>query len=249
MVAALHRLVYGSFGAFGALVGRGMTGNQPRRSHSFAVRLGRIYARWRIGKELDGLHVEGLDRALAAMANGPVVFAANHVGWWDGLLIMVLDGALDAHARTVVDAATVARLPFLRAMGFVGLRGAALSRVRRFLDRPGRTVWIFPQGRHRPAHLRPLGFHPGAGFLARRGALLVPVSIQYVFRDHSSPTACIYFGEPVNADELETAVSAGLDRLDCALPERMLIPSRSATTDAGLGAKMLSWFIPGREEL
>ena len=226
-----------------------MTGMQQRRAHPFAVRLGRAYARWRIGKELDGLHVDGLEHALAAMAAGPVVFAANHVGWWDGLLSMALDDVLDAHARTLVDPGTVARLPFLRAMGFVGLRGAALGRVRRFLDRSGRTVWIFPQGRHRPAHLRPLGFHPGAGFLARDGAVLVPVSIQYIFRDHSAPAACVCFGEPVSAEGLEAAVSAGLERLDQAVPERILIPSRSATTDAGLGARMLSWFIPGREDL
>ena len=49
-----------------------MTGMQPRRAHPFAVRLGRAYARWRIGKELDGLHVDGLEHALTAMAAGPV---------------------------------------------------------------------------------------------------------------------------------------------------------------------------------
>ena len=75
------------------------------------------------------MHVDGLEHALTAMAAGPVVFAANHVGWWDGLLSMALDDVLDAHARTLVDPGTVARLPFLRAMGFVGLRGAALGRV------------------------------------------------------------------------------------------------------------------------
>jgi len=217
-----------------------------------AVSLARAYARWRIGRDLDGLHVIGLEEARAALAAGPVIFAANHVGWWDGLVGLVLDDALAADSRVLAERATVRRLPFLAAMGFVGLRASTLRGVFGFLDRPGRATWIYPQGRHRAAHLRPLGFRPGAAFIARGGAALVPVSIQYVFRDHSAPAVYVRFGAAVPGDALEDAVSAGLDALD-ALGDapaatggpdagvHVLIPSRARTTDAGLGARIVSW--------
>lgn len=209
-----------------------------------AVRLARRYARWRVGAELDGVYVSGLDLAQAALAAGPVIFAANHVGWWDGLLTLVLDNALSAggvaDTRVLTEPATVRRLPFLAWMGFVPLRPGALRGLAGFLDRPGRGTWIFPQGRHRPAHLRPLGFRPGVGFVARGGATVVPVAIQYLFRDHAAPAALVRFGAPVGVDALEGAVAEALDALDAAVPAHALVPARAASTDGGLGARMLA---------
>lgn len=211
------------------------------RVRGWAVRAARRYARWRVGAELDGLHVEGLEHARAALAAGPVLFAANHVGWWDGMLTVVLDDALDADARVLTHPATVRRLPFLGWLGFVPLRPGALRGLSGFLDRPGRAAWIFPQGRHRAAHLRPLGFQPGASFVARGGATVVPVAIQYLFRDHSAPAALVRFGAPVPVDALEDAVAAGLDQLDAEVPALALVPSRALATDGGAGARLLAW--------
>ncbi|MEI6252556.1 MAG: hypothetical protein WCP30_07105, partial [Mycobacteriaceae bacterium] len=54
----------------------------------------RRYARRRVGYGLDGVWVTGLQEARAALAEGPVLFAANHVAWWDTLLLVVLHEAL-----------------------------------------------------------------------------------------------------------------------------------------------------------
>ena len=172
-----------------------------------------------------------------------MLFRSNHVGWWDGILTLVVDDALGAEveSRVVTEAATVRRLPFLAWMGFVPLRPGALRGLSGFLDRPGRAVWIFPQGKHRPAHLRPLGFQPGAAFVARGGATVLPVSIQYLFRDHPSPAALVHIGAPVPIDAAEQAVAEGLDRLDAAAPDLALVPTRAQATDGGAGARALAW--------
>ena len=63
------------------------------RRPAFA-RIARRYARRRVSRGLDGLWVAGMDQARAALADRPLMFAANHVSWWDSLLLLVLDEAL-----------------------------------------------------------------------------------------------------------------------------------------------------------
>jgi CDP-diacylglycerol--serine O-phosphatidyltransferase len=52
------------------------------------LRLARPYARRRVARGLDGLWVSGLAEARAALAQRPLIFVANHVAWWDALLLL-----------------------------------------------------------------------------------------------------------------------------------------------------------------
>ena len=85
--------------------------------HPAFLRLARPYARHRVARGLDGMWVAGLDQARAALADRPVIFASNHVAWWDTLLLVVLDAALGGRCWAVMDAANLRTLPFL---GWVG---------------------------------------------------------------------------------------------------------------------------------
>ncbi len=131
--------------------------------HPAFLRVARRYTRRRISRRLDGLWVSGLDEARAALAGRPLIFAANHVAWWDALLLLPLDEALGGLGWAVMDARNLRRLPFLGWVGALPLDRSSPERSRgclqacaALLDRPGRALWIFPQGRQRPAHLRPL---------------------------------------------------------------------------------------------
>lgn len=232
--------------------------------------LARRYARRKLARGLDGLRAAGVEEARSAAAAGPVVLAANHVCWWDPFLVVALDEALGTEGYALMDAGSLAGLPFFARLGALPLDRSAPARLRAglraaaaLLDRPGRAVWMFPQGRLRPAHLRPLGIHPGVSLLARLapGAAVVPVALQYAFGEHPAPAALARFGEAIpnglaatrrGLARLESALEEGLDEIDASLagdapPLPVLVPSRLRRPDRAPGARLLARWRPGRE--
>lgn len=204
--------------------------------HPAFLRVARRYTRRRISRHLDGLWVSGLDEARAALAGRPLIFAANHVAWWDALLLLPLDEALGGLGWAVMDSRNLRRLRFLGWVGALPLDRSSPERSRdclqscaALLDRPGRAMWIFPQGRHRPAHLRPLDLRPGLQTLHATSAVdLVAVSIDYVFLERARPAAVVRFSAPicgrdVGAEALlpavEDAILDGLAIIDDAVRE------------------------------
>jgi len=169
------------------------------------LRYARVYARRRVAHGLDGLWVCGLEQARSALAARPLLFAANHVAWWDPLVLLVLDEALGGTGWAMMDATNLRRLPFMGWMGALPLDRSSHERSRQcleasadLLDRPGRAVWIFPQGRQRPAHLRPLDLKPGIACLHDRNpADIVAVSLNYVFLERDRPAAVVRFSTPI----------------------------------------------------
>lgn len=231
----------------------------PRRSAAFLY-LARRYVRRALARDLDGLRVAGLERARAAVQGGPVILAANHVGFWDSFLVVALDEALGTEGRALMHRENLSGLPFFGWLGAIPLDPArpreGLRRAGALLDRPGRAVWIFPQGGHRPAHLRPLGFEPGVRLLARLAprASTVPVALQYAWDEAAVPRAWVCFGEPLltaavaapgGPERVEGATEAGLARIDRALGGdtagwTQLVPSRHRRPDRGVGARLLA---------
>jgi 1-acyl-sn-glycerol-3-phosphate acyltransferase len=232
---------------------------QQRRSPRFLA-LARRYARRELAHSLDGLHVAGLEVARRAVSERPALLVANHVCWWDSFLVVTLDQALGTEGYALMDAENLCRIPFFARMGAIPLDRqrprAGLRAAASLLDRPGRTVWIFPQGGHRPAHLRPLGFQPGVRMLARLapGAVVIPVAYQYAFGEGHYPAAYASFGEALAAAEvagddgtqrLEAAVEQELQRIDDALAGRAptlpaLVASRGQRPDGGWGTRLLN---------
>lgn len=229
----------------------------PPRTPWFLA-LARRYARRRLGRGLDGFYVGGLEAARAVAARRPLILAANHVAWWDTFLLVTMDEALGTESYALMDADSMRRLPFFGRIGALPLdrSGATTTRAglkdaAARLDRPGKALWIFPQGEQRPAHLRPLGFRRGVGLLAGMlpEAAVVPVSIQYSFREAPAPAAFAWLGTAIPAstlrtDELEHAVVEGLARIDAALtgvaePLPALVPSRGRGADGGVGGRLL----------
>ncbi len=241
----------------------------PEIRTAWFLLLARRYARRRLARSLDGLRAAGVEEARRAAREGPVILAANHVCWWDPFLVVALDEALGTEGYALMDAAGLRGLPFFARLGAIPLDRASPARMRAglraaaaLLDRPGRAVWMFPQGRLRPAHLRPLELHPGIGLLARLAprAAVVPVAFQYAFSEQPAPMALARFGAPVppetaagphGGERLERALEAALDGIDAALagaapPLPVLVPSRLRRADAGVGSRLLGrWGAPG----
>lgn len=200
------------------------------RRHPAVLRFARRYSRGRIARKLDGLWVSGLEQARAALARRPVIFAANHVAWWDALLLPPLDEALGGLGWAVMDSRNLTKLPFFGWIGALPLDRSTPERSRQclqscaaLLDRPGRGMWIFPQGRQRPAHLRPLDLKPGLQTLYESNSVdVIAVSINYVFMEKARPAAIVRFSAPVPArdgqviDAVESELLIGLDEIDAA---------------------------------
>jgi 1-acyl-sn-glycerol-3-phosphate acyltransferase len=219
---------------------------------SVARRLARAVARRHVARGLDGVWVRGLDQARDTLARGPVVFAATHVAWWDGLVVSVVDDALGGDGRAWVDATNLGRVAFLRALGGLPVHRGDPSRLRAdlrtaaaHLDRPGRSLWIFPQGAQRPAWWRPLGVSGGAAAVARlAGATILPVALTYVFREAPVPGAYLDVGRPVVGDGLEPALVEGLGRIDAfvatgAPPFEPVVASRARRVDERWPSRLL----------
>ncbi len=204
------------------------------RRNSTALRLARPYVRRRLRRAFDGVFVEGADAVRTSAAREPLLIAANHVCWWDALTILALDASLDTRSHCLMDAENLARLPFFGWVGAVPLDRSSprasmrdLQQALELVARPSDALWIFPQGRQRPAHLRPLELSPGVAWLARKaGVAVVPLSLNYLFREAPEPAVVASFGRPLpppgrrssNATswlaDLERALVSGLERCD-----------------------------------
>lgn len=175
------------------------------------------------------IRASGLSQLYAALADGPVVVIANHTTWWDPLVaIWLARGLARADAYALMDAVNLRRLPFF---GKVGAFGADLgdrrdgARVIRYaaglLDRPGRLVWVFPEGRER-SPFEPLELRGGANAIARlAGARMVAVGTRFLFAAAEKPELWISVGPAFGATEDSTAALRNeLQRIDAALARR-----------------------------
>ncbi|MCB9680961.1 MAG: 1-acyl-sn-glycerol-3-phosphate acyltransferase [Alphaproteobacteria bacterium] len=186
-----------------------------------------FYGRHLMRKHFDGLWVQGLDRAREVASRQPVIFAVNHVCWWDGILMLTLAPRLGVDNRFLVDADSVQKLSYLKQFGAIGIDRRTtvhmiegMETAAGWLDRPGHSLWVYPQGRYRPSHIRPLGLQRGLTIVQKlSGAVVIPVTMQLDWFLAHLPACAVTFGEPLEGrdklmDRLEAAMLAQLDELD-----------------------------------
>lgn len=221
----------------------------------------RLLTRWlardaekRVRRMFGLVAIRGLDRLAATLAVGPVLVVSNHTSWWDPIVIQLLcHRILDADGFALMDAKNLRRLPFFRKVGAFGVDlddpadGArAMRHAVKLLDRPGRLVWIFPQGREAPLGIRPLGFRRGSaeiGRLAKRVAVL-PCAIRYSFGSEERPALHVAFGASA-IDDHEAAVTRELDSLDDEAGF-VVLHRRRPSWLFRLGERVLAWLTKPR---
>jgi 1-acyl-sn-glycerol-3-phosphate acyltransferase len=158
--------------------------------------------------------------------DAPLLVAAQHVGWWDPMVLFHLSRVRFSGTHyTMMEAANLRRLRFFGKLGAFGVdrtsRAETLATMRYALARlaePRARVWLFPQGAIAPCDKRPLGCDPGASWLAERaGVSVVPVAIRYEFLEEQFPQAFVSFGAPCEAGDVEAMLTAEADSLRDAL--------------------------------
>ena len=175
--------------------------------------------------------------ALAEPASGQaLIVLANHPSWWDGVAFMLLSRRLFPGRRMIIpmEAAALARYPFMRRLGVFGVetghaRGAAafLRTAQGVLADPVNMLWMNAPGRFADARERPLPLAPGVARLPELapGAVVLPLALEYPFWSERAPEALAAFGPPLQAAELAAlpredrqqrlgaAIEAVMDRL------------------------------------
>jgi 1-acyl-sn-glycerol-3-phosphate acyltransferase len=152
----------------------------------------------------------------------PVVLYANHAGWWDPLVGLLLKAAFFPNYRLFapVDAVSLRRYKILTKVGFFGVDRKTRRGVINYFDiaeailrEPENLLAVTPQGRFTDARERPVQFQRGLGLLATRlkQALFVPVAIEYAFWEQQRPEIFCRFGE---ATVISTNDSKGLTARD-----------------------------------
>lgn len=153
----------------------------------------------------------------------PTVVYLNHAAWWDPMICLLLwnHWFRHSHSFALIDETALAKYPFFRRLGFVGVPADSTRAAARFLRlgqaiaaRPNHMLWITPQARFADPRERPLGFKPGLGHLAAKlarptrtgtdlasnpvGSLqFVPLAIEYAYWHEPRPEVLIRWGEPI----------------------------------------------------
>lgn len=236
-----------------------------------AARKSPLFTRWfaghaerRILRTFSEVRACGMGELARIAAVHPVLVVSNHTAWWDPLLVLYLAVRvlrLDAYA--MMDAKNLRALPFFGRVGAFGVDlddpadGArAIRYAAKLLDRPGRLVWVFPQGREVPTTARPLGFRGGSAEIARvaKRAVVIPAAIRYEHGSRPEPSLYVAFGAPLEREgnvararsAQEDAVASQLDRIDRALvtgnlSELSLLHERKPNRIGGILTRMLAW--------
>jgi chlorobactene lauroyltransferase len=162
---------------------------------------------------------ENVEACLPHRTGASVVMYCTHGSWWDAAVVMMLSLRV-MHIRSfgMMEYKQLVRYPFFRRIGLFSVvredpRSAleSLQYAASQLQQSPNTLWMFPQGTLRHQDMRPLGFEPGLGILARSvpSAMLCPVSIRYDGVFEQRPELRIQFGtphSPASRDVRETSL-------------------------------------------
>lgn len=189
-------------------------------------------ARRRLRRAFARCLVSGLQPLRTRLSSGSALVALNHVSFWDGFVLRCLESALRADAYCLMDRDNFEKLSFLRFAGALPIdtrnpkrARLELARAAGLLDRPGRLIFVFPQGEQVPARF-PLRFRSGVLRLSElAGVPIVPAGLSYEFLQDPKPEVRISIGEAVTLRgsavarrrSLEQAVRHELERIDGSL--------------------------------
>lgn len=149
----------------------------------------------------------------------PLLVYLNHPAWWDPLVCVLLADAIFAGRNhyAVIEQDALARYPFFRRLGFVGVSPGTAHGSRTFLrageqalTKPNSVLWVTAQGSFTDPRVRPVVLRPGIAHLARRlpGATLFPLAIEYPFWSERTPEVLCAFGQPVSTDDAHRDIAA-----------------------------------------
>ncbi len=168
--------------------------------------------------------------------NAPVIFYSNHSTWWDGYLAhIILRQVYNLDPYLMMDEQQLKKYWFFSWAGCFGVNREnprealkSLSYIAAELpQKPGRGLWMFPQGEITPQEARPPGFHSGLAYIIRSigNCYIYPVSFRFEFMREQYPDIFASIGPAMHFEagqkiqlkeltaSLEQTLSKDLDQL------------------------------------
>ncbi|EMI42298.1 lysophospholipid acyltransferase family protein [Rhodopirellula sp. SWK7] len=153
-----------------------------------------------------------LPPVIADAPDVPVIVYCNHPSWWDPLLAHFINRHLfkPRQLYAPIDAAALQKYKVFEKLGFFGVemhsnRGAAafLKTTAELFRRPATALWLTPEGRFADPRDHDAELMPGLAHLCTRTreALVVPLSLEYVFWEERLPECLFRFGDCVALSE------------------------------------------------
>lgn len=149
-----------------------------------------------------------LDNLEELRSAGPLVVFANHPGWWDPLMAVLLRRYVFSNHRLFapMDAEALRAYPVLRRLGFYGialdeLEGAKefLCTTRTLMDDANASVWVTPQGEFTDVRAS-TKIEPGLPHLLSKldHGTAVSLAIEYTHWHERDPEALLRMGPPID---------------------------------------------------
>jgi 1-acyl-sn-glycerol-3-phosphate acyltransferase len=149
-----------------------------------------------------------------------LVVYANHIGWWDPIVAMLLRKKYFAD-RTLyapIDANALEAYAIFKQLGFYGLKldsfaGASdfLKTSREILSNPKSSIWITPEGVFTDCRDLDRPLMPGLAHLAATSpkTTFVPLAIEYPFWEEPKPLIACRFGAPISFETKTSKAECG----------------------------------------
>jgi chlorobactene lauroyltransferase len=171
----------------------------------------------------------------------PMIICANHSSWWDGYVAALVKHHLGVEGYLMMEESQLRRYFFFSWMGCFSVDRhhprAAMQSIQYaahlLKERPGRMVWLFPQGEIAPNDRRPLVFFRGAARLAKLSApaLLYPLAIRIEYLAEQYPDLFISLGEPLYVNTEDMQIPCSLKHYTKILEDRVTTELDQLRTD------------------
>ncbi len=154
------------------------------------------------------------DRALVQSPisdNAPLIVYANHPGWWDPIVGMLLcrEYFPKRSYYAPIDAEALKKYPAFKKLGYYGIEldssAGAVSFLKissQILAMSDSSLWITPEGKFTDPRDSNRQFMPGISHLATKhpNVVCLPLAIEYPFLEERHPFALCRFGRPIRSE-------------------------------------------------
>lgn len=181
-----------------------------------------LFTRWLIRRRFHSVWVR---EAYRPEPTRSTLYFLNHSRWWDGLLPLLLNEfRFRQDPRAMMDRKQWERYPFFRKIGAFPVDNessrAAIPALRfaaDWISEPGHALYLYPEGRFYPSHLRERRFQPGLQWISRQSEHLdlVPVGVVTQHYRASRPDLFLNIGPRIDPGaDLPNTLKRSLEELD-----------------------------------
>jgi hypothetical protein len=169
-----------------------------------------VYNRNLLRRRFNSFQVSGL-KLLLENKNATIIYA-NHSSWWDGLVAFHIARRTKIDSFVMMEEKQLADLFVFRKLGAFSVVRENPREAMKSIDysvgilseKPGRKLWIFPQGVILPNDTRPIEFYNGLAHIIKKieNCRIINLSVRYEFLGSFKPDIFVNINESPSGNSL-----------------------------------------------